>query len=78
VAQLRLTRADCQRAASATPSANGSVVRSTMPKDYGQHGLWAVRQCQFMALFGRGPMSDVSPLSGVKRKTSTPSEYFAF
>jgi len=32
VAQLRLTRADCQRAASATPSANGSVVRSTMPK----------------------------------------------
>ena len=33
MAQLRLTRADCQRAASATPSANGSVVRSTMPKD---------------------------------------------
>jgi hypothetical protein len=31
--QLRLTRADRQRAASVTPSANGLVVRSTMPKN---------------------------------------------
>jgi len=78
VAQLRLTRADCQRAASATPSANGSVARSTMPKDYGQHGLRAVRQCQFMALFGHGLMSDLSPLSGVERTSSARSEYFRF
>jgi hypothetical protein len=27
---------------------------------------------------GHGAMSDLSPLSGVKRKTSAPDEYFAF
>jgi hypothetical protein len=32
----------------------------------------------FLALFGHGAMSDLSPLSGAKRKTSALSEYFAF
>jgi hypothetical protein len=31
-----------------------------------------------MALFGHTAMSDLSPLSGVERKTSAPDEYFAF
>jgi hypothetical protein len=32
----------------------------------------------FMARNGHRAMSDLSPLSGVKRKTSAPDEYFAF
>ena len=32
----------------------------------------------WQALFGHGGMSDLSPLSGVKRKTSARREYFAF
>jgi hypothetical protein len=31
-----------------------------------------------VAPFGHGAMSDLSPLSGAKRKTSARAEYFAF
>jgi hypothetical protein len=36
------------------------------------------RSLPLLALFGRGAMSDLSPLSGAKRKTSARGEYFAF
>jgi hypothetical protein len=34
--------------------------------------------CRLLAQNGHGVMSDLSPLSGVERKTSAPDEYFAF
>jgi hypothetical protein len=70
VAQLRLTRADCQRAASATPSAKGSVVRRPCRRIKGNMVYGPLRHGQFMALFGHGAMSDLSPLHALKR-TST-------
>jgi hypothetical protein len=76
VAQLRLTRADCQRAR--FRNTQRQRLSSAFDHAEGQHGLWAVRQCQFMAQMRSAELIGQRPSSGAKRKICAHSEFFGF
>src|SRR5438552_10994085 len=60
------------------PSSSGNTLPSSVHGHAARRSALPRERFSPLALFGHGAMSDLSPLSGLKRKTPARSEYFAF